>query len=214
MLMSELAARTGVPVPTIKYYLREGLLMPGRATSATRAEYGESHIKRIALVKALSGHGLSLAKIKTIVGLIDAPEESLLTALGAATSALPPSPEPGTDTELPRARAAFAALGRPLPADLPADLPAAAQLEQALADAEAAGLPMTDDRLRAYAPHITAIAAYEIDRMPLDSPAAAIEYAVLGTVLYEPILAALRRITHAELTAQRLADQLEAPRAT
>ncbi|WP_280212428.1 MerR family transcriptional regulator [Nocardia cyriacigeorgica] len=202
MLMSELAARTGVPVPTIKYYLREGVLMPGRATSATRAEYGEPHVKRIALVKALSGHGLALAKIKTIVGLIDAPEETLLTALGAATSALPPSPESGTDTELPRARAAFAILGRPLPADLPA----AAQLEQALADAEAAGLPMTEDRLRAYAPHITAIAAFEIDRMPLDSPAAAIEYSVLGTVLYEPILAALRRITHAELTAQRLAD--------
>lgn len=210
MLMSELAARTGVPVPTIKYYLREGVLMPGRATSATRAEYGEPHVERIALVKALSGHGLSLAKIKTIVGLIDTPDESLLTALGAATSALPPSPESSTDTALPRARAAFAALGRPLPADLPA----ATQLEQALADAEAAGLPMTDDRLRAYAPHITAIAAYEIDHMPLDSPAAAIEYAVLGTVLYEPILAALRRITHAELTAQRLADQLEAPRAT
>ncbi|MBF6415436.1 MerR family transcriptional regulator [Nocardia cyriacigeorgica] len=201
MLMSELATRTGVPVPTIKYYLREGVLMPGRATSATRAEYGEPHVERIALVKALSGHGLSLAKIKTIVGLIDSPDESLLTALGAATSALPPSPESGAGTELPRARAAFAALGRPLPADLPA----AAQLEQALADAEAAGLPMTEDRLRAYAPHITAIAAYEIDRMPLDSPAAAIEYAVLGTVLYEPILAALRRITHAELTARRLA---------
>ncbi|WP_280482755.1 MerR family transcriptional regulator [Nocardia cyriacigeorgica] len=202
MLMSELATRTGVPVPTIKYYLREGVLMPGRATSATRAEYGEPHVERIALVKALSGHGLSLAKIKTIVGLIDSPDESLLTALGAATSALPPSPESGADTELPRAQAAFATLGRPLPADLPA----AAQLEQALADAEAAGLPMTDDRLRAYAPHITAIAAYEIDRMPLDSTAAAIEYAVLGTVLYEPILAALRRITHAELTAQRLAE--------
>lgn len=201
MLMSELAARTGVPVPTIKYYLRENVLMPGRATSATRAEYGEPHVERIALLKALSGQGLSLAKIKTIVGLIDSPDESLLTALGAATSALPPAPE-SPDPEFPRARAAFAALGRPLPADLPA----AAQLEQALTDAEAAGLPMTDDRLCAYAPHITAIAAYEIDRMPLDSPAAAIEYAVLGTVLYEPILAALRRITHAELAAERLTE--------
>ncbi|NEW53063.1 MerR family transcriptional regulator, partial [Nocardia cyriacigeorgica] len=202
MLMSELATRTGVPVPTIKYYLREGVLMPGRPTSATRAEYGEPHVKRIALIKALSGHGLSLAKIKTIVGLIDSPDESLLDALGAATYTLPPTPESTTDTELPRARAAFATLGRPLPEGLPA----VAQLEQALTDAEAAGLPMTEDRLRAYAPHITAIAEFEIDRMPLESPAAAIEYAVLGTVLYEPILAALRRITHAELTATRLAN--------
>ncbi|MFE3445229.1 MerR family transcriptional regulator [Nocardia sp. NPDC059180] len=204
MLMSELATRTGVPVPTIKYYLREGVLTPGRATSATRAEYGEPHVERIALVKALSGHGLSLAKIKAIVGLIDSPEASLLEALGAATSALPPASESAADTDYPRARAAFATLGRPLPADLPA----VAQFEQALTDAEAAGLPMDEDRLRAYSPHITAIAAYEIDRMPLESPAAAIEYAVLGTVLYEPILAALRRIIHAELTAERLASHL------
>ena len=33
MRISELAATTGVPVHTLKYYLREGLLMPGEATS-------------------------------------------------------------------------------------------------------------------------------------------------------------------------------------
>ena len=33
MLMAELSRRSGVPVATIKYYLREGLLPPGEAIS-------------------------------------------------------------------------------------------------------------------------------------------------------------------------------------
>ncbi len=40
MLMAELSRRSGVPVATVKYYLREGLLPSGVTTSATRAEYG------------------------------------------------------------------------------------------------------------------------------------------------------------------------------
>src|SRR5262245_47294698 len=47
VLVSELVARTGVPLPTVKYYMREGVLMPGRAISATRAEYGDEHVHRI-----------------------------------------------------------------------------------------------------------------------------------------------------------------------
>jgi DNA-binding transcriptional MerR regulator len=203
--MSELAVRTNVPVPTIKYYLREGVLMPGRAVSATRAHYDESHVRRIALIRALSARGLSIAQVKSIVGLIDNPGESLFETLGAATAALSPHAEAAISHDLPRARAALATLG----CTVPDNLPAVAQLEHALADAEAAGLPMSEDRLRAYAPHIRAIAAYDIDQMPLEAPTA-VEYAVLGTALYEPILAALRRVAHAEQAGQRLAGS-EAP---
>jgi DNA-binding transcriptional MerR regulator len=202
MLMSELATRTKVPVPTIKYYLREGALMPGRAISATRAQYDETHVRRIALIRALSALGLSMAQTKSIVGLIDEPDESLFATLGSATAALLPQGRGVRIDDCPRARAALAALD----CLVPDDLPAIAQLEQALADAEAAGLPMTEERLRAYAPHVRAIAAYDIEQMPLVPTRAAIEYAVLGTLLYEPVLAALRRVAHAELTGQRLAD--------
>lgn len=202
MLMSELVTRTGVPVPTVKYYLREGVLMPGRATSATRAVYDQSHVRRIALIKALSELGLSMARIKTIVELIDEPGRSLLEALGAATAVLSPAVETAAGGGCSRAQAALTSLGWAVPGDYPA----VAQLEQALAAAEAAGVPVTEDRLRVYAPHMMAIAAYDIDRMPLEPASAAIEYAVLGTALYEPIAAALRRIAHAELASQHLTD--------
>ena len=41
MRISELSAQTGVPVPTIKYYLREGLLPEGERSAPTQAAYGE-----------------------------------------------------------------------------------------------------------------------------------------------------------------------------
>ncbi|HET7822095.1 MAG TPA: MerR family transcriptional regulator, partial [Ornithinibacter sp.] len=49
MRISELSQASGVPLPTVKYYLREGLLMPGEATSRTRAEYGPAHVERVRL---------------------------------------------------------------------------------------------------------------------------------------------------------------------
>lgn len=203
MLMSELASRTRVSVPTIKFYLRESVLMPGRAVSSTRAHYDERHVRRIALIRALSALGLSISQIRSVVELIDSPGRSLFATLGAATAALSRPTQPASDGDCARARAALSALDF----EVPDDLPAVAQLDRALADAEAAGVPMTEDRLRAYAPHISAIAAYDIEQMPLERPAAAIEYAVLGTIFYEPVLAALRRIAHAGLTAQRLAER-------
>ena len=56
MCMSELAAASGLPVATVKFYLREGLLPPGEATGATRARYDETHVKRLRLIRALSVH--------------------------------------------------------------------------------------------------------------------------------------------------------------
>jgi DNA-binding transcriptional MerR regulator len=203
VLISELAARTNVPVPTIKFYLREGILMPGRTVSATRAHYDEQHARRIALIRALSARGLSIVQMKSVVGLIDDPQGSLFATLGAATAALLPPGDAVSDMDCPRARAALASID----CAVPADLPAVAQLERALADAEAAGLPMTEDRLRAYAPHVRAIAAYDIEQMPVQPAPAAVEYAVLGTMLYEPILAALRRVAHAEQAGRRLAER-------
>lgn len=48
MKISELSRRTGVPVASIKYFLRQGLLPAGRATAATLAEYGEEHAQAAA----------------------------------------------------------------------------------------------------------------------------------------------------------------------
>ncbi|MGR0321212.1 MerR family transcriptional regulator [Agromyces sp. ZXT2-3] len=203
MRISGLADASGVAVATIKFYLREGLLHPGAATSATRATYDGSHVRRLRLIRALTGPvGLSVQQARTILTLIDAPGDDLYATLGRAVGALPPSvlPAPAGDPDpYPRARAALQALGQVYDPRFPA----VAQLETALASAEDAGLPISGERLLAYGRSLRELAEYDVERMPPE-PRAAVEYTVLGTALYEPVILALRRLAHQDVAAARL----------
>jgi len=199
MLISELSTRTGVPVATLKFYLREKLLMPGVALSATRADYGEEHVRRVGVVRALTDVvGISVQQAREVFRLFDAPPSELFESLGRAIGQLPPTGAPLAD-DYPRARAVLERLGwmyDPRYAAVP-------QLEQALTAAESAGLPLSDKRLAVYAPAIRQIADYDVAQVPTD-PDRAIEYSVLGTALYEPVLVALRRLAHQDAAAARL----------
>jgi DNA-binding transcriptional MerR regulator len=208
MQISELSARTGVPVATLKFYLRERLLMPGVVLSATRADYGEEHVRRVGVVRALTDVvGISVQQAREIFRLFDSPPSDLFDSLGQAIGQLPPRSAPTAD-DYPRARAVLERLGwmyDPRYAAVP-------QLEQALAGAESAGLPLSDERLAAYAPAIRQIAEYDIAQVPAD-PGRAIEYSVLGTALYEPVIVALRRLAHQDAAAARLAPTTVTPTA-
>jgi DNA-binding transcriptional MerR regulator len=52
-----LSAQTGIPVATIKFYLRGNLLHPGVRTAVTPAQYEQSHVARLRLIRALLGPG-------------------------------------------------------------------------------------------------------------------------------------------------------------
>ncbi len=204
MRMSELVRRSGVPLATIKFYLREGLLMPGRSTSITQADYGEEHLRRLGLIRALvEVAGLPLQKAGVVIGLIEHPDAGLYDALGDAIGALPPYLEPDPVANYPRAHAALSRLGQ----IWEPDFTAVVQLERALEAAEAAGLPMSDERLAVYGRLIRELAEYEVGNMPRASTGAAVEYAVLGTALYEPVITALRRLAHQHLVHAALSEQ-------
>lgn len=196
--MSELVSRSGVPLATVKYYLREGLLMPGASTGATQAEYGEEHVRRLKLIRALTAvAGLSVQKTREVLAVVDAPEGNLFESLGRAIAALPPYAEAAV--EYPRARWALERLGQLYDPGYAA----VAQLERALEAAEEAGLPLSEERLLVYGRSIRTIAEADLSGVPAD-PSRAVEYAVLGTAMYEPVLAALRRLAHQDLASRRL----------
>ena len=72
MRMAELSAESGVPVATVKYYLREGLLPPGERTSPNQARYSATHVQRLRLIKALTEvGGMSLSSVGTVLEAID-----------------------------------------------------------------------------------------------------------------------------------------------
>ncbi|MFE2278622.1 MerR family transcriptional regulator [Streptomyces sp. NPDC059454] len=89
MKISELSRRSGVSIPTIKYYLRDGLLPPGQATAANQADYGEEHLRRLRLVRTLVGvRRLPVGAVKEILGAITE-EGDLHQIFGIVTDARP-----------------------------------------------------------------------------------------------------------------------------
>jgi DNA-binding transcriptional MerR regulator len=197
--ISELARETGVPVATVKYYLREGLLHDGELTSATQARYDESHVARLRLVRSLlGGGGLSIAKARAVLDALDNPPSDSLDLLGVAAHAVRrdvdvrPHPEVHTLME----RWGWSVSER--------DCREHQVLADALATVEAAGFESPPGVLDAYAAAMDVVARAEIAHIPTDSPAAAVRYVVLGVVLNEPVLLALRR-----LAEQAAAEALE-----
>jgi len=76
MVISELASRSGLPVSTIKYYIREGLLPKPIKTGETKGYYTVKHLDRLKLIQKIQKESrLPLQKIKEITLIIDFGEE-------------------------------------------------------------------------------------------------------------------------------------------
>jgi DNA-binding transcriptional MerR regulator len=200
MRMGELSRTSGVPVATIKYYLREGLLPPGRPVAATQAEYDDAHVQRLRLVRALLVvGGLSVAAARAVVETLDEAPSDLPAAVGAAHDALPPPVPALAEGERPeRALAAVTALGW----DVDPGSTGVRQLDAALAAVAEVGLPMRAERLAAYGDAAMRVAEVDVRGMPTSSPTDAVQHAVVGTVMYEPVLAALRRVAQQHVFRQ------------
>jgi DNA-binding transcriptional MerR regulator len=67
--MGELAEASGVPAPTIKHYLREGLLPEGVKTSRNMAYYPPEFVDRIRLIKRLQEE--RFMPLRAIKGVLD-----------------------------------------------------------------------------------------------------------------------------------------------
>ena len=199
MRISELSQASGVPLPTVKYYLREGLLMPGRATSRTRAEYGPEHLERLRLVRALVEHGgVGIAGVRSVLDALAAPPPSRHDFLGVAHWALPTS---GDDAEpSPEVTALVERLGW----QVWPEAPAARALGAALAAAREAGVGVDEARLQRYAEAMHAVAECDVEHaLEAPSPEEAMHAVVVGTVMVDPVLVALRRVAQEAVSAQR-----------
>ncbi len=76
MKISELSARSEVPVSTIKFYIRKELLPKPTKTAGTQGFYTAKHLDRLKLIQKIQKEGnMSLEKIREITGMIDASEE-------------------------------------------------------------------------------------------------------------------------------------------
>ena len=198
MRISELSTASGVPVHTLKYYLREGLLMPGEATSRTRAEYGPEHLERLRLVRALVEHGgVGIAGVHSVLDALSAPPPSRHDFLGVAHCALPTSGDDAPPS------AEVTALIDELGWQVWPEAPAARALGAALAAARDAGVCVDEPRLRRYAQAMHDVAVVDVEHaLEAGTPEEAMHAVVVGTVMVDPVLVALRRVAQEAVSAQ------------
>lgn len=205
MRMSELSTESGVAIPTIKYYLREGLLHQGEQLTATRADYDDSHLRRLRLIRALLEVGrLPVAAIKKVVEAVQDESLPVHELLGTAHYALSPTVEPEPTPEWDAARAQVDALLDRLDWQVTAAAPARDELAQTMVRMRQLGL--TAD-LTPYAEAAERLVTeVELNTIPYDGPReAAVEALVLGTVLYGRAFDALRRLAQESESARRFA---------
>lgn len=202
MKISELSATTGVPVPTIKYYLREQLLPEGERSAPTQATYGETHVQRLRVIRALITAGVSIAEARRVLDALDDPPENAHELLGAAHAAITPPMEDSLD--LASAVELVEGLGWQVGMCDDAVLHGVARAMQGLRDA---GFEVPVEVMPVYLKSMREIADAEIAGVPTESADAAVRYVVLGSVLVEPLLLALRRVAQQVASAEKFGGQ-------
>lgn len=185
--MAELARRSDLSVATIKYYLREGLLQPGRRTSVNQAVYDAAHLERLRLVRALAKVArLPLHKIREVIQAVSV-ESSVLGAMAVTQDALVGDIETGAldktaDEALTRAIEERGWRCEP-------GSPAHRAAIRAVAELQAEGLGALVDRLDDYAQAADSIGRIDLEVVSVvDSLEAMIRGVVLGSVLRRPLL--------------------------
>jgi DNA-binding transcriptional MerR regulator len=225
MRLAELSRRAGVPRSTIKFYLREGLLAAGAVHARNQASYGTQHLERLELIRALREvAGLPLEVVARVTAELDRGWEG--DPIGEALLAMYAVPAGAADEpERKRLAQEVRAFLRRLPWTTDDE-------RHFYADEIAAALLQVRRYLYADYP-VTALAGYaeiawllsEVEferapggaRVPLrargDDVAEPTRRAILGTVLFERIFAALRRSANA-MRSQRIASGAKVPRAS
>jgi DNA-binding transcriptional MerR regulator len=204
MRMAELSHRTTVPVPTIKYYQREGLLPAGERTSPNQVRYDERHARRVKLVRALvEVAGLSIADIRALFATMDAPHAGLHKIFGAAQHALSGSRE-HADGQAPVAahrevEEFIARRGWRVTRDNPS-IGTAATVLATWRDLTQRDLGVFLDD---YADAIERIAAVDLAAVTSQGSAEdMVQVVVIGTLLGDVLLTALRRLAHEDASAR------------
>ncbi|MFF0743617.1 MerR family transcriptional regulator [Streptomyces sp. NPDC004111] len=203
-----MSRRTGVAVPTIKFYVREGLLPAGELTSPNQASYGDAHERRLRLIRAMLGAGgLSLARIREVLAVVDdtaTPVHKLLgeVAMTVAAPLVPPTGEAAEPSKRSRRRVAELAERRGW--EVPPGHPDGDALALTLTEAERLGHEDFAGTLDAYADAAERVAEADLEyvggRAAVDD---VLESVVVGMVLGDAMFGSLRRIAQAEESRSR-----------
>lgn len=209
MRIAELSRLSGVPVPTIKYYLREGLLPPGELSSPNQASYGEHHLRRIRLIRALIDLAqVPVARVKEVLEALDSDTMSLHDQIGRAHRAITPQRQLPSNSDA-RVAAAIQVdeLIRSRGWTVEPDAPALGTLVETLAALRTLDQDQLAGFLDFYAEAVEKFTELEIaavtSRADRTAPDQIAESVVIGTILGETLIASLRLLAQESISARQ-----------
>ncbi len=206
MRISELSRSSGIPLPTIKYYLREGMLHRGETTAPNQASYGADHLRRLRLIRSLlEVGGLSIGTARSVLAAIDDPAVSLHRALGATVYSITRSAgEVDRDEHDARAEATLARLLAERDWHVDPAAPALSGVREVLATLYRLDQDHLVAGLEAYGRAVELIAEADLAAVAVvQGREARAETALLGTVLGDTLLAGLRRLAQEHVSAKQ-----------
>jgi DNA-binding transcriptional MerR regulator len=214
MRISDLSKHSGIPVPTIKFYLRERLLQPGTPTARNQAEYGEQHLERLRLIRIFTDiGGANLASVRAVLDAIADPHLPLHDLCRVVHRALythqPFAPNAG---ELSEARQCIDEYIDKLDWHVDADAPGREALAAIMAALRRFGWDCDASIFAPYAEAADHLAAHELDFIsPEASRSTAAATVVIGTVLFESALITMRRLAQEHHSAIRFSGPVARP---
>ena len=88
MKIGEVARRVGIPIDTVRYYERNGLLLPPARRASGYRDYRDCDIARLSFVLRAKGLGFTLVEIGELLELSDAAEGDMANIKSLAASKL------------------------------------------------------------------------------------------------------------------------------
>ncbi|MGQ5260851.1 MerR family transcriptional regulator [Micromonospora sp. ZYX-F-536] len=206
MRISDLSRQTGVPVATIKFYLREGLLPPGRPTARNQAQYDEVHRRRLSMIRTLTSLGqLELSAVRELLRALEDEGRCLPELFAMVSRALPPvdtaKDQAETSTEQARVTAFIDSLGW----KVEPDASARAILSQVLAAMDRLNCGQGVEFFEPYAKAAEQHASRELDLLGKRDEGCDRASAIVRAILVDVANTALRRMAYEHLVKQRFA---------
>ncbi len=191
---------------TIKYYVREGLLMHGERIGENRTKYSEEHVRRLRLIRAMLEVGkLSIESVSGVIAALEAPDAPLIQTLDIAQSSLARSAVTETTEPSEEALSRVDALRartrgwEPIAGNIGQRITA-----EAIDAFAAAGHPVSDAYLDAYALAAHHAASADLDIVQQESTRSEMaEIMVIGSVFGDSLALGLRRIAQAAISFER-----------
>lgn len=206
MRIAELSRLSGVTPATIKYYLRGGLLSPGVHTHPNQVEYSEHHVTRLRLIRALIEiGGLSVSATSELLSVLDAADIDAWESVGKAQYAVSSRRSDAITDVGPDAERIVDALLARRGWRIRPDSPARRVLIDLCATLHRLGHDDIVGALDDYAAATEEIVAVDIGLIKDQADIAAVtEKVIVGTVLGDTLLSALRQLAQEHVSRPAL----------